>query len=327
VERVRTLPGVEAASVVDWLPLSGFGASIPFQRTPARPPDGHAAFAEIRVVGSNYFQTMGIPVVAGRPFDGRDVDGAPPVVAINESLARVYFGSESPIGRSLTLDRGGPLEVQIVGVVGDVRELALRLPPQSGIYAPKAQQPWMRHETRDLVIRTNADTAALAPTVRAVLRELERDMPLAPIERMDAVIDGALARPGFYASAMAGFALTAVLLAAFGIYGTVSAAVALRRRELGVRLALGASRRDVLVRAARCGAAPTLIGLAAGVPLALAAGRILRDQLYGIAPTDWSTVVLVAAFMGAVALAAAIGPAVQAMRIDPAVVLKLEADA
>ena len=137
--------------------------------------------------------------------------------------------------------------------MGDVRELALRLPPAPGIYAPKAQQPWMRHETRDLVIRTNADLSALAPTVQAVLRELEPDMPLAPIQRMDDVVDGALARPGFYASAVASFALTAMVLAAFGIYGTVTSAVAWRRRELGVRLALGASRRDVLMRAAGMG--------------------------------------------------------------------------
>jgi putative ABC transport system permease protein len=326
VERVKALPGVELASVVDWLPVSGFGASIPFRLTTAG-ADRQATLAEIRVIGPDYLQTMGIPVVAGRPFDRRDVDGAPAVVVINESLARVHFGSEDPIGRRLTLDRGGPLEVQIVGVVGDVRELALRVAPAPGLYAPKAQQPWMRHETRDLVIRTNADTAALAPALQAVLRELERDMPLAPIQRMDDVVDVALARPGFYASAVASFALTAVLLAAFGIYGTVTAAVALRRRELGVRLALGASRRDVLMRAAGSGATPTLIGIAAGMPLALAAGRILRDQLYGIAPTDWSTIVLVAGLMAAVALAAAIGPAVQAMRLDPAVVLKHDADA
>ena len=205
VERVKTLPGVELASVVDWLPVSGFGASIPFRLTSAASPAGQGALAEIRVVGPDYFQTMGIRVVAGRPFDRRDVEGAPPVVTINESLARVHFGSEDPVGRHLTLDRGGPLEVEIVGVVGDVRELALRLPPAPGIYAPKAQQPWLRHETRDLVIRTNADLAALAPTVQAVLRELERDMPLAPIQRMDRVVDGALARPGFYASAVGAF--------------------------------------------------------------------------------------------------------------------------
>ena len=327
VERVKALPGVEFASVVDWLPVSGYGASIPFRRTTAGRLDRPANLAEIRVVGPDYFQAMGISIVAGRPFDRRDVDGAPRVVAINQSLARAVFGPADPIGQGLMLDRGGPVEVQVVGVVADVRELALRVPPAPGIYAPKTQQPWMQHETRELVIRSDADTAALAPAIRTVLRELEQDMPLAPIQRMDDVVDAALARPGFYASALGGFAIVAVLLALFGIYGTVTSAVALRRRELSVRLVLGASRRDVLVRAARVGATPTLIGLAAGVPLALAGGRILRDQLYGIAPTDWSTIVLAAVCMAAVALAAAVGPAVRAMRLDPAVVLKHEADA
>ena len=116
-----------------------------------------------------------------------------------------------------------------------------------------------------------------------------------------------------------------MLLAGFGIYGTVTSAVAERRRELGVRLALGASRRDVLVRAAGCGLTPTLLGLAAGVPLALAGGRIVREQLYGIEPADWPTILLVLGVMGAVALAAALGPAVRATRIDPVLVLKHEA--
>jgi putative ABC transport system permease protein len=324
VERVRTLPGVERASVVDWLPVSGFGQSVPFRMTSTADPGAQAALAELRVVGLDYFQTLGIAMLAGRPFNGRDVEGAPPVVAINAALARTWFGSENPIGRRLTLDRGSSVEVEIVAVVADVRELALQIAPAPGIYAPKTQQPWMRHETRDLVIRTNADPTALAPAIRAVLREIEPDMPQLPLQRMDEVVGGALARPRFYASAVASFAVTAVLLASFGIYGTVTSAVALRRRELGVRLALGASRRDVLIRAAGSGTTPTLVGLAAGVPLALAAGRLLREQLYGIGPADWPTVMAVAGGMAAVTLAAALVPAVHAMRIDPTVALKHE---
>ena len=142
---------------------------------------------------------------------------------------------------------------------------------------------------------------------------------------MEDLVGGALARPGFYAAAVASFALTAVLLAGVGIYGTVTSAVAERRRELGVRLALGASRRDVLVRAAGCGLTPTLLGLAAGVPLALAAGRIVRDQLYGVGPNDWQTILAVVGIMTAVALVAALAPAVRATRIDPVLVLKHEA--
>jgi predicted permease len=324
VERVAALPGVEAASVVDWLPASGFGASVRFSKTPGDgsvPPD---TLAELRVVGRDYFRTLGVPLVAGRSFDGRDVDGAPLAVAVNAALARAYFGDANPIGHRLILDRGTPVTVEIVGVVGDVREIALRIPIGPAIYAPKTQQPWMQHETRDLVIRTSNGAATLAPAIQAVLRDVDPDIPRSPVQSMDRLVAGALVRPGFNAAAVAAFAFTAVLLAAFGIYGTVTAAVTGLRRELGVRLALGASRRHVLVRAARCGAAPTLLGLAAGVPLAIAAGRIVRDQLYGLGPADAPTLALVAGFMTVVSLAAALVPAVQAARIDPAAVLKHE---
>jgi putative ABC transport system permease protein len=326
VERVRALPGVESASVVDWLPVSGFGASVAFTLTRNPEPLAAAVYAELRVVGTDYFQTMRVPLLAGRMFDRRDVEGAPLAVAVNESFARAHFGGGRPIGERLTLDRGGPLEVEIVGVVGDVRELALRIPAGPAVYAPKTQSPWIRHETRDLVVRTSGDAATIAPAIQTVMRDLEPDMPRPTVLRMEDVIAGSLARPGFYAAAVASFALTAVLLAAFGIYGTVGSAVAERRRELGVRLALGASRGSVLVRAARYGALPTLLGLAAGVPLGLAAGRLLRQQLYGVGPTDLPTMLIVAAFMGAVAVAAAFMPAVHAARIDPALALRHDAE-
>jgi putative ABC transport system permease protein len=324
VEGVRALPGVDGASVVDWLPVSGFGASIGFQPAGTPAPEGHPTLAELRVVSVDYFETLGIPVVAGRPFDRRDVEGAPPVVVINAALARAYFGSTNPIGRHLTVHRDGPLDVEIAGVVGDVRDLALSIAPGPGIYAPKTQEPWLRSETRDLVVRTRADLAALGPAIQGVLRELEPDMAYTPLQPMDDVVDGALKRPRFYASALSLFAGIAVLLAGFGIYGTVTSAVAVRRRELGVRLALGATRPHVLMRAARTGAAPTLIGVAAGVPLALAGGRILRDQLYGIEPMDWVTILALAGFMAAITLVAALTPAVRATRIDPVSVLKHE---
>jgi putative ABC transport system permease protein len=142
---------------------------------------------------------------------------------------------------------------------------------------------------------------------------------------MDEVVAGALTRPRFYAAAVASFALTAVLLAGFGIFGTVTSAVTERRREFGVRLALGASPGNVLRHAARSGAVPTLLGLAAGVPLALAAGRLVREQLYGISPSDVPTILAVAGFMTVITVVAAVAPALKATRIDPVVVLKHDA--
>jgi len=325
VERVSALPGVESASVTDWLPASGFGASLNVTLPRGAARSTTAAPVELRVVGLDYFRTMRMPIVAGRSFDRRDADGSPHVVAINESMARAYFAGADPIGRRLTIDRGAPFDAEIIAVVGDVRELALRLPAGPGVYAPKTQQPWLRHETRDLVVGVAAGAPSPASAIQAALRELEPDLPRSPVQPMEAVIAVALTRPRFYASAVAAFASIAALLAGFGIYATVASAVAERRRELGVRLALGASPGDVLVRAARYGAAPTLLGLAAGVPLALASGRVVRDQLYGVGPADWPTLLAVVACMSAIGIAAAILPSIRASRIDPAMTLRHEA--
>jgi ABC-type antimicrobial peptide transport system permease subunit len=187
------------------------------------------------------------------------------------------------------------------------------------------QSPWRRSETRDLVVRSSADVAVLAPAIQTVLRQLEPDLPKAAVLPMQDVIAQALTRPGFYASAVASFALIALLLAAFGIFGTVASAVAERQREMGIRLALGASRGNVLVRAARYGVLPTIAGLVAGVPLTFVAGRIVRQQLYAVAPADWITLVTVGGTMAVVAAAAATLPALRATRIDPARILRHDA--
>ncbi len=322
LERVRAIDGVEHASVVDWLPVSGFGASAPY-RLARNAADGQpVAMAELRVVGSDYFQTIDTPVLAGRTFDPRDTEGAPKTVVVNDAMARAHFAERGAVGERLVLDRNPPLEVEIVGVVGDIREMALRLPAGPTIYAPKSQAPWLRHETRDLIVRSRAGAEALIPAVQTVLRDLEPEMPRPAVQRVADVIDGALARPGFYAAALGIFALTAALLAGFGIFGTVTSAVAERRRELGVRLALGASRRSVLVNATRYGTVPTLVGLAAGLPLAIAAGRLLRHQLYGVGPSDWVSMLLAAALMASAAIGAALVPALRAARIDPAATLR-----
>jgi putative ABC transport system permease protein len=326
IDGVKALPGVETASVVDWLPLSGFGASIGFTLADgATGSDTARRLAELRVIGHDFFRTLRIPVVAGRPFDGRDRDGTLPVVIINQALARAYFGSANPIGRRLTLDRQEPITVEIIGVVGDVREFSLRLAAGPHIYAAKTQLPWMRHEARDLVVRASRDVERLVPAIAAVIRHLEPDLPLGPVQRMEEVVAGSLVRARFYAWAVAIFALTAVLLAAFGIYGAVASAVTQRTREIGVRLALGATRRNVLAHAAGYGAWPTLVGLVVGVPLALVAGQIVRQQLFGVGPTDLWTLSTVAVGMATVALAAALLPAIRAARIDPAVTLRHDA--
>ena len=323
LERVRSLPGVEAASVVDWVPLSGFGASIGF-RLPER--DGEAvtarSLAELRVVDGEYFTTLRIPLVAGRSFESRDRTGAPPVVIVNESFARSQFGTASAVGRRLVLERDGFVTVEIIGVVGDIREFSLRTPPGPGIFAPKTQAPWLVHETRDMVVRTSSGPDSIAPRIAAIVQELEPDLPLGPIQTMDELVGLSLDRTRFYAWAVALFATIAVLLGGFGIYGVVASAVIQRTRELGVRLALGASRADILARAAGFGVIPALAGLIAGLPLAFGAGLIVRQQLFSVEPSDPLTLIGVVTSMAAVGLVAAILPAVRATRVDPAAVLR-----
>ena len=321
--RVRALPGVEAASVTDWLPASGSSAVTGFVAPGPAASRAARTLAELRVVGVEYFDTIRQPIVAGRAFDSRDVEGAPLAVVVNQAFARTYLHGD-PIGQRLQVERGTLLDAEIVGVAVDVRDVALRVAPGPAIYAPRTQQPWLRSETRDLVVRSSAGATVLAPAIQAVIRELEPDLPKPAVVPMRQIIDQSLMRPGFYASAVATFALTALLLAAFGIYGTVASAVTERRREMGIRLALGASRRDVLMRAARCGALPTMAGLVAGVPLVFAAGRIVRQQLYGVEPADWLTLLGVGGTMSVIAAIAALLPAIRATRIDPARILRHE---
>jgi putative ABC transport system permease protein len=323
LERVRALPGVESASVVDWVPLSGFGASIGF-RLPER--DREAAtvrnLAELRVVDRDYFTTLRIPPVAGRAFESMDRDGAPPVVIVNESFARSQFGTASAVGRRLVLERDGFVSVEIIGVVGDIREFSLRVPPGPGIFAPKTQSPWLVHETRDMVVRTSAEPGSIAPMIAAIVQELEPDLPLGPIQTMDELVGMSLDRTRFYAWAVALFAAIAVLIGGFGIYAVVASAVIQRTRELGVRLALGASPADILARSAGFGVIPALAGLLAGLPLAFGAGQIVRQQLFGVEATDTLTLIGVVASMAVVGLVAALLPAVRATRVDPVSVLR-----
>ena len=323
LERVRALPGVEAASVVDWVPLSGFGASIGFTLPEGEREAATARrLAELRVVDGDYFTTLRIPLRAGRVFESRDRNSAPPVVIVNESLARSQFGTANVIGRRLVLERGGSVTAEIIGVVGDIRELSLRMPPAPGIFAPKTQSPWMTHETRDMVVRTSSEPGALTPMIAAIVRELEPDLPLGPIQTMEELVDSSLDRTRFYAWAVALFAAIAVLLGGFGIYGVVASAVIQRTRELGIRLALGATRGNILTRSVGVGVIPALAGLVAGLPLAFGAGQIVRQQLFGVEATDTLTLIGVVASMAAVGLVAAILPAVRASRVDPVSVLR-----
>lgn len=320
LDQVRRLPDVESAALVEWIPLGGGGTTAGF--TIDDDASRRGGGAELRVVRGDYFRTLRIPLVAGREFDDRDRDGATGVVVINQDVARRYFAGSDPVGRRITIGAEQPVHVEIVGVVGDVRQHTLRDAPAPEIFAPGAQSAWLRHETGYLLVRARRTPDTLAAAIPALARRLEPDAPVDPVQPMADLVANTFVRERLYAVALAAFAAIAVLLAAFGISGAVASALAARTAEVGVRLALGAPRAQVLWQMAGYGALPTLAGVAAGVPMALAAGYLLRNQLFGVSPADAPTVMAVATTMTAVALGASLVPAVRATRIDPVIVLR-----
>jgi putative ABC transport system permease protein len=322
LERVKTVPGIGSAAVVDWVPATGAGSMIGFTTNDTGDRNRH--LAELRIVSQDYFRTLAIPVVAGRGFDARDRDSTPHVAIVNESFARAHFGRVDVVGRSITFDRGQPTSAEIVGVTRDVREVSRRVAPSPGVYVPKTQRPWLTAETRELIVRATGDGPPSAATLQAIVRELEPDVPLGPLQPLAEVTSQPVLRAELYASAVTAFAAIAMLLAAFGVYGAVASIVTQRARQIGICMALGATSTRVVRETARHGLAPTVVGLVIGAPLALGAGYVVRQQLFEVQPNDPITLGAVAVLMLAVTAAASFVPAMRAAKIDPAVTLRHE---
>jgi putative ABC transport system permease protein len=245
------------------------------------------------------------------------------VAIVNESFARVYFGRADVVGRSITFDRGQPTSAEIVGVTRDVREVSRRVAPTPGVYVPKTQRPWLAAETRELIVRATGNAPSSA-ALQAIVREIEPDVPLGPLQPLAEVTSQPVVRAELYASAVTAFAAIAMLLAAFGVYGAVASIVTQRAHQIGICMALGATSLRVVRETARHGLVPTVVGLVIGAPLALGAGYVVRRQLFGVQPTDPITLGGVAVLMLGVTAAASLVPAMRAAKIDPAVTLRHE---
>ena len=274
--------------------------------------------AELRYVTPGYFRAFGIPLRKGRVFTDRDNSEAPPVVLINEALARQYFPGEDPVGKRTSR---GP----IVGIVGDVRQLGLDRPPAPEIYNPIAQNYSQRSEYgMSLVVSGQVAPEALVSAVCAAIHEVNPNRAVFNIKTMRRVIADSLSNQKLYLWLIGLFAGLALLLAVAGIYGVISYAVAQRTREFGVRMALGADTGRVLRLVLGHGVWLVGLGLALGVGGALALTRLLRSLLFGVTPTDPATFAAMAALLGAVAMLACLVPARQATRVDPAIALRHE---
>jgi putative ABC transport system permease protein len=329
LERTRGIPGVTAAGAVSHLPLDEPGATISFwvEGRPRPAPD-QTDTTRYRAASAEYFRAMSVPVLLGRGLDERDREGAPRAGVINQTMARRSFAGQDPIGQRLTLDDDAKEPLEIVGVVGDVRHFGLDAEPQPELYMAYAQAPpafWNWHDrSLNVVLRTSGDPAEVAPAVGAVVRAADADLPVMALRPMTQVMADSLATRRVYMRLLTLFAALALVLAAVGIYGVLSYAVARRTGEVGLRMALGATRRDVLGLVVGEGLRLTGAGIAIGLLAALGLTRILSALLFEVSPTDPLTFAAVAVVLGAVAILASYLPAQRATRVDPLVALRYE---
>jgi putative ABC transport system permease protein len=324
-ERVRSLPGVDAVGVINTLPLAK-GPTTAFS-VEGRPPLTKDKWPRVnyRSVSPDYFRAVGVSVIKGRAFDAHDNYSAPLVVVVNQSLARRDFPGEEPVGNRINtgaLGRDGqPIWLEIVGVVGDVRSLELSSEPTPEIYSSYLQDPFA---DMSFVVRTAVEPEGLIPAVREAVRQVDRAQPVTEFREMEQLVGEAAAQPRFNSLLLAVFAGLSLLLAAAGIYGVMSYGVTQRTREIGLRVALGAQRGDVLKLVVGRGMALTLLGVGIGLAASFGLTRLLRSLLFGVSETDPLTFACVALLLTLVALLACYVPARRATKVDPMVALRYE---
>jgi putative ABC transport system permease protein len=324
--RLGALPGVRAAGAVLGLPLSGLNFNISFhvKGRPEAPP-GQEPAMEVRVASPDYFRAIGIPLSRGRLFTSSDVMTTPQVVLLSESAAKRYFPNEDPLGKTIEIgwhfDEGKRAGGEVVGIVGDVKDAGLDEPSPPEIYIPHAQ---IGIADMTVVVRGALPPTALARTVEAALRELDPDLPMAGLKTLEDVRVASVSGRRFYVLLLSLFAAVALVLAAIGIFGVMSYAVTQQTREIGIRMALGANRDDVVRMVLRRAALLVGAGLAIGLGVAVITGRALASLLFDLSPTDPSTLAAVCALLAAIAFVASYLPARRATRIDPVVALRAE---
>ena len=323
LDRVRELPGVSSAGATNFLPLTPGGSATRFTIVgrPA-PLPGQWTSADIRVVDPNYFAAMEIPLRRGRAATAADRASTTPVVIINETMARRYWPDEDPVGQRLQVSWTHPdARPEIIGIVGDVHRNTLDSDIRPLIYYVHAQEP---STSMTLVIRHAGGSGPLATAVRGILHDLDPDLPITEIATMATQVSRSMADRRYPMMLLALFAGLAVLLAAIGLYGVLAYAVSRRTREIGVRMALGASGGDVLRMIVGNGMRLTLIGIGIGLVGAALAARALGRLLYGVQPADPVSLIGAALLFVVVALVATYLPATRATRVDPMLALRSE---
>jgi len=322
VEKAGTLPGVQAAGATSLLPLGGSEYNLGFgiQGRPTHPPV-EVQSVNFYSVSAGYFKAMGIPLRRGRLFTERDTRDSLHVAIVNETMAKKVFPDEDPIGKRIAFNPGNknPDWFEIVGIVGDVKHSGIGRGTTLQTYEPYTQQTF---SYMTLIVRAEGDPASLTAAIRSEVLKLDKEQPVSDVRTLDQIYSASIAQWRFSALLLGVFAAVALALAAVGVYGVLSYAVTRRTHEIGIRVALGAARRDVLKLVVGRGMLLTLLGVAAGLSAAFALTRLMSTLLFEVKPTDPMTFSLITLLLGAVALLACWIPARRAAKVDPLTALK-----
>jgi putative ABC transport system permease protein len=320
-DRIAALPGVQAVGAISYLPLTGLASRDAFKIVgqPA-PAPGQEPGVEVRVITPTYFRAMGIPLLKGRLLDERDVKESR-VLLINETMAKRYFAGVDPVGKQMEVfwDGSGPDE--IVGIVGDIREGALNKEPEPAIYWSHPREPY---SGMALVVRTGGDASRFGAAAQKEIRALDPDQPVADVRTMQQVIAKSIARPRFNTLLLTIFAGVALILASVGLYGVMNYSATQRTHEVGIRMALGATRADIMRLVVGNGMMLMLAGIGIGVLASWALTRVMANLLFGVTATDLPTFIGVSALLAAVAFIANYIPARRATRVNPVIALRYE---
>jgi putative ABC transport system permease protein len=320
MRRIENLPGVEQAGATNFLPLTGFWGNVSFsiEGRPAPRPNEEPS-ADNRVVTERYFRTMGIRLLRGREFDERDNESAPPVAIVNETMARRYWPNEDPIGARINLGQGNRAE--IIGVVSDVKSFGLEERTHPDIYRPYAQAPF---RLIAFAVRAGGDPLSLVAAVKNAVYAVDNDQPVFKVITMENLAAESITLRRVSMLLAGGLSALALVLAAIGIYGVMSYTISQQRREIGLRLALGAQASDVLRLVIGQGMKPALFGMIVGLLASFALTRLIKGLLFGVSATDPAIFVVISILLGVVALVACWIPARRAMKVDPMDALRCE---